>query len=90
MRFIIQKVKSFLSRLKHDKIVRQYVRYGLIYGDYMSYYYCPPRIKSKFLYWESQYIKLGYIPLTTDDWIIAGGYGKQYKHLLRIRYEAPQ
>jgi hypothetical protein len=34
-------------------------------------------------FWESKYVKLGYLPVCKERWIEAGGYGREYESQLR-------
>lgn len=83
-----------MNTLRHDImeaiIINRYVKWGLITGDVDSYDFMgaghwPGEWWKRrwFNYLERKYIALGYIPLSAHDWMVAGGYGAPYKHLLR-------
>lgn len=87
-------MKSLWQELKEAVIVNRYTDAGLSYGDFTSYDYLQEAPDGNwyqrwFNYWERKYIALGYIPLSMHDWVLAGGYGAPYEHLLRQkpRYE---
>lgn len=73
----------------HDFITWGYIRYGMAYGDVVSYLAISgsaDQFERRFMFFESRYIKLGYIPVDFDHFVAAGGYrGRKYlePYLLR-------
>lgn len=76
-----------IKKLYEKFVVWGYVRFGMIYGDAVSYLYYNDSDEKWFNFFESRYIKLGYIPIKFDEFVIAGGYvGESHlRTLLRIR-----
>lgn len=72
--------------LKEKFIIWGYVHYGLTIGDSVSYGVYNSFDNKIFVWFENQYTKLGYRPLSWWEWQDAGGYGKPYKHLLKVKY----
>lgn len=75
-------VNNMFKKLYEKLIIRLYVRYGLKYGDELSYSFmgeCVGSVEDMFKYFETKYCNLGYIPVSLNDWVIAGGYrGKSH------------
>ena len=73
-----------LDRLWERVVVWFYVRRGLLYGDYSSYWFMGPMpdgVEKSFRKWERRYIALGYLPIPDDDW---EGFGGGRKHLREL------
>lgn len=70
--------------------MNQYVSAGLRWGDAESYSFMGEcvgynSICNRLKYWESEYEKLGYVPVSLDRWVESGGYGREYESQLKIR-----
>lgn len=75
-----------MNKLWERIVIWRYVSAGLNYGDYLSYMtgLIPENHYGRILArWERRYVVLGYVPLSPDDWLMAGGYGRDYKDKLR-------
>lgn len=85
-----QRIKKFADNLWEKYVIHKYVKTGLHWGDLTSYTFLGEPEGYIYLckdleYWEAEYKKLGYIPLDRRRWVDAGGYGKDYQSLLKIR-----
>lgn len=84
----------FFRRFKSDKSVQKtYTRAGLVFGDAVSYLYMGECVGFDFMHkrwqkWEEEYALRGYRTVSLDDFISAGGYGKNINHLLGQKREA--
>lgn len=70
-------IKNILKKLYEKFILWGYVRYGLYYGDELSYSFmgdCVNSVERYYNFFHKRYCQLGYEPISLDDWIIAGGY----------------
>lgn len=70
-------VARLIDKLYHNFIVWGYKRYGLMYGDELSYSFvgeCVNSVESRYHFFRVRYCNLGYVPVPLDDWITAGGY----------------
>lgn len=81
---------NLIKKLYHDFIVWGYIRYGLMYGDELSYSFmgeCGNSRRAHYHFFRERYCKLGYLPIALSTWEIAGGYeGFNYiKPLLYIK-----
>lgn len=79
---------NLLAKLREYWIVINYEEVGLRWGDMYSYSYLGKAVgldktEARLKKLEEAYKSLGYVPLPRTVWIQAGGYGKEYKHLLR-------
>lgn len=71
------KLKSFAHSLYVKFVVWGYVRYGMAYGDELSYSYMGTSAVSRewqYNFFTKLYVALGYKPISIDDFVIAGGY----------------
>jgi hypothetical protein len=82
-----------IKNLWEKFVVWRYIKSGLCMGDMHSYSYMGEsvgpdwdKIHAK---WKARYIKLGYHPLTNEQWQLAGGYGEEYKTYIRIKARHP-
>jgi len=73
---------KILNKIKHYYIVKGYEKWGMSWGDALSYGYLGQcfrfeRIERKFLNYESLYTKLGYRQVSTVAFIKYGGYNNK-------------
>ncbi len=88
---------KLFNKLWERFVVWGYERTGLNMGDVASYgymsqigfLYAGPDWEMRHRKWRSWYCDLGYKIIDDETWMLAGGYGKPYKHLLRVRDVAP-
>lgn len=74
---MLSSIKELYRKLGHDFIVSRYKKYGLEYGDELSYSFmgeCVNSVKKKYYRYYVKYCNLGYVPVPLDDFITAGGY----------------
>jgi hypothetical protein len=81
-------IKKIIKNLWEKLVVHKYVYYGLSWGFAESYSYMGEPVGfvslcKKMDFWESKYVKLGYLPVCKERWIEAGGYGREYESQLR-------
>lgn len=60
-------VSGLINEIYHKFILWGYVRYGMRYGDELSYSYmgdCVGSIDGMFKHFENKYCNLGYIPVS--------------------------
>lgn len=69
-------------------VVDRYISAGLSWGYAHSFYpACGPCIGYKHMLrklrkWQRRYKALGYTPIPLEKWVLAGGWGEPYEHLL--------
>jgi hypothetical protein len=82
---------KILKNLWEKLVINRYVSIGLRWGDATSYLPIMgkadgyDRMEESLIFWERKYANLGYIPLSWEIWVSAGGYGRQYEHYLRMK-----
>ena len=84
---VLNLVKKIIYKIYHDFIVWGYKRYGMMYGDELSYSFmgeCVNSVENYYKFFASRYDRLGYAPISLNDWEIAGRYrGENHiKHML--------
>jgi hypothetical protein len=80
-----------MRRLIERFIVWRYIAAGVTWGDATSYLHSMgtcvgyDKLTKRLQKWERLYNALGYAPITSDDWIRIGGWGKDVEPLLYQR-----
>ena len=86
---IIEKTERII--ILDSRVLKAYERAGKEFGDSLSYLDCMGRdvdFEVKFLIfqdWEKAYAKRGYKTVPIDDFLQAGGYGKDISHMLGVK-----
>ncbi len=77
---------KIFSELYEKFIIWGYVRYGMIYGDAVSYMCYSDSDERWFTFFEKRYVDLGYESIPFDEFVTAGGYVGE-SHLTPFLYK---
>lgn len=78
------------DRLSDKQVIDSYYQAGLVFGEIVSYIGVgtDPSLKERedcFSFWEDEYVQRGFQPLHIDEFVLAGGWGKDITGLLGQR-----
>ncbi len=84
-----------LFRASDAKVAQRYLNAGTEFGDAVSYIYMGEcvgfeKMLDKWAKLEKEYASRGYKTISIDDFIKAGGYGKDISDLLMIKVDKEQ
>lgn len=73
-------------------VERWYLDRGAFIGDALSYSYMGKavgfdKILLRLVSWEEEYARRGFMPISLDDFVDFGGYGKDISDLLRVPHQ---
>lgn len=83
---------DWLRKRRANKVTKAYLDSGYNFGDAVSYLFIGKCVgfDDQQLAWEKaeeQYAQLGYRTISLDEFIAAGGYGKDINHLVKVNRE---
>ena len=75
-----------IKRLYEKFVIWGYVRFGMAYGDAVSYMCYNDSDEQIFTFFEKKYVALGYSPIAFTEFVTAGGYVGE-SHLTPFLYK---